>query len=97
MIEIKVHTGDGKTICRNDDWTLFVEGVAVLDEGGFRNPESPTVLQAAILDMADRLTRYEAALREIEDCCIPSNGLFSGCVYCDDAYGAAKTALGDAK
>lgn len=65
-LRIEVHTGDGETICRNDDWTLYVEGVAIMDEDGFRNPEGPTVLQAAILAMAEREKRMREALREAE-------------------------------
>lgn len=48
-------------------------------------------MEKQIIDMADRLMRYEAALREIEDCCAPP----SKCVFCDEAHDSAKAALGD--
>lgn len=71
-----------------ENWTDCLDKIA--------QPENVTTefwkcFKAEFIDMADRLTRYEAALREIEDGCAPPNK----CVYCDEAHEAAKTALGD--
>ncbi|MBH0113220.1 hypothetical protein I5E68_09705 [Novosphingobium sp. YJ-S2-02] len=62
QITIAVHTsrGGNGTIGKHDDWTLTIDGEAVLDERGFRDAMGPEKLRTAI----ERLT--DAAFSEIE-------------------------------
>lgn len=93
-LRLEIHTGDGKTINRGDDWTLLAGDIAIMDESGFRSLDGPPFIARTILAMAEENKRLREALERIAQ----ANRGEGGCYYTNLANIAiARRALGKEK